>query len=320
MKNEFLYSSTTKRIVFTTLAENHYFYGVSALINSIKRHGTYGHKIIIGYRENLPSWLPKLKDTTHGKGFVLNNNFEIELVEIKGSLHMVHEKPKWFKYLTEVLEPTADEYFFFDSDITVVNRMNFFGEWVKEGVALCEDVNYYMHTSHPIRKKWAQIAVKNNHAVTNCLNSYVNSGFLGWSKETAGFVNEWERCFELLSLESGDMKKFRVNNRTKTVMSANQDSLNVAAMITKFPISIIGPEAMGFHNGMNLMVHPIGAKPWKRNYTMTFIKGKPPRYADLIFWKHVNGEEFKPFSSFYVEWKIFLVKFYRFLGRFYSKK
>lgn len=319
MKNENSFSGTTKRIVFTTLAEHDYFYGVSALINSIQKNGTYGHKLIIGYRKALPAWLPELKDTTRGRSFILKNNFEIELVELKGELHMVHEKPKWFRYVTEELEPTADEYFFFDSDITVVNRMDFFGEWVKQGVALCEDVNYNMHYTHPIRKQWAQLAITNNKKITNCLNGYINSGFLGWAKETAEFVKEWDQCFEVLSRESGDMTKFRVNDRTKMVLSANQDSLNVAAMTTKFPLSIIGPEAMGFQNGMKLMAHPVGVKPWKQNYSLTFIKGKPPRYADLVFWQNVNNDELKPFSKSYVKWKIISIKILRFLGRFYSK-
>lgn len=306
--------------MFTTLAEHYYFYGVSALINSIKKNGTYGHKLIIGYRKELPSWLPELQDTVRGKGFILKNNFEIELVEINGDLHMVHEKPKWFRYVTEVLEPTADEYFFFDSDITVVNRMDFFGEWVKQGVALCEDVNYNMHATHPIRKQWAHLAINNNKKITNYLDNYINSGFLGWAKETAGFVKEWEECFEILSRESGDLKKFRVNDRTKMVLSANQDSLNVTAMTTNLPISVIGPEAMGFQNGMSLMVHPVGAKPWNQNFTYNFFLGKPPRFADLVFWQNVNDDELKPFSDSFVKWKIISIKILRFLARFYSKK
>ena len=320
MKKENILPASSKKIVFTTLAERHYFYGVSALINSIIKNGTYGNKLVVGYREKLPAWLPSLRETTRGKSFLLNSDFEIEFIEIEGSLHMVHEKPKWFRHLTEVLEPTADEYFFFDSDITIVNRMSFFGEWVKQGIALCEDVNYNMHHSHPIRKQWVEIGLKNNLNITNCLNSYINSGFLGWSKETAGFVQEWDKCFDLLSHLSGDMRKFRVNDRTRTVLSANQDSLNVAVMTTKFPISIIGPEAMGFQYGMLLMAHPVGAKPWNQNFTLKFFQGKPPRFADLVFWQNVNGEEFKPFSSIYVKWKIFLIKAYRFLSRIYSRK
>ena len=143
-------------VVFTTLAEKKYFLGVSALINSIIENGTYANKIVIGYRGELPNWLPKLESSKNGRSFFIES-LEVEFVEVKGGLHMVHEKPTWFKYLTFELEPDAEEYFFFDSDITVINRMDFFGEWVKQGVAICEDINYDMSSTHPVRKQWAKI-------------------------------------------------------------------------------------------------------------------------------------------------------------------
>jgi hypothetical protein len=99
-------------IVITTLAENKYFYGVSALINSIIKHGTYANKIIVGYRGDLPKWLPKLKSNNRGKHIELKGGLIVEFVEVDGDLHMVHEKPKWFYYLTFNLEPDAEEYFF----------------------------------------------------------------------------------------------------------------------------------------------------------------------------------------------------------------
>src|SRR5690606_10998715 len=167
-----------KMIVFTTLAENDYFYGVAALLNSMVKNGTYGDKIIIGYRGQLPKWLPVLSTSKNGQSFTLNSSLEVELVEVRGDLHMVHEKPEWFRYLTEELEPDADEYFFFDSDIIVINRMGFFGEWVKQGVALCEDVNYDMSVDHPIRKQWENILSQQGFSTENQLSRYYNSGFL----------------------------------------------------------------------------------------------------------------------------------------------
>lgn len=307
-------------VVFTTLAENDYFLGLSALINSIVKNGVYGDKLVVGYRGDLPNWLPKLFSTKNGKSFVLNNTFEIEFVTLVGSLHMVHEKPKWFKHLTEVLEPNADEYFFFDSDIVILNRMNFFGEWVKQGVAICEDVNYDMSFTHPIRKQWITLGIENGKTIENNLSRYYNSGFLGWSRSTVRFIEDWDECFSLLALISGDMTKFRVNDRTNVVLSANQDSLNLAAMVTKCPISVIGPEAMGFHYGLPLMAHPLGPKPWNINFLLDFLKGKPPRYADLLFWEHANSSVLKPYNNFFVRKKVFIITLFRFLSRFYRKK
>lgn len=306
-------------IVATTLAENKYFLGLSALLNSMVTHGKYIDKIVVGYREELPKWLPKLSPSKNGLSCILNSGIELELIEMKGNLHMVHEKPKWFRYFTEILEPDADEYFFFDSDIVIVNRMSFFGEWVKQGVAICEDVNYSMNRNHPIRKQWAEFAQDEDLSVQSEIDWYYNSGFLGWTKHTKAFLSDWERCFQILAKRSGDMKQFRVNNRTHPVLSANQDSLNLAAMITELPVSTIGPEAMGFKNGMQLMSHPIGPKPWNKKYIGDFLSGYPPRTSDLNYWGNINGSEFSPTNAILVSYKKFICKFLRGLGRFYQR-
>ncbi|MBB4079026.1 hypothetical protein GGR28_001643 [Lewinella aquimaris] len=304
--------------VLTTLAERDYFLGFAALLNSMARHGTYVDKVIVGYREALPEWLPALEPSTHGKTFVTPGGLEVELVELDGSLHMVHEKPKWFRHVSEVLAPEAEEYFFFDSDIVINTRMDFFGEWVQEGVAICGDVNFIFDRTHPVRKKWASIARAGGKTITNEIDGYYNSGFLGWTKETKSFITDWNDAFALLAPYSGDMNEFRVFDRTATVLSTNQDSLNLAAMMTDQPISLIGPEAMGFIYGMRLMHHPIGPKPWTRSFTKEFLNGKPPREADLIFWENINGPELSPLPAGKVNKMLRLCKTLRFGGRYYK--
>jgi hypothetical protein len=307
-------------IVFTTLAEKKYFNGVAALVNSMIKNGTYADKIIVGYRGDLPKWLPKLSDNNRGKYIKLEQGLIVEFIELQGDLHMVHEKPKWFHYLSHVLEPDAEEYFFFDSDIIIVNRMSFFGEWVKQGVAICEDVNYDMSASNPIRKQWINLATENNRTIVNNFSRYYNSGFLGWRKDSKKFIDDWLECSKIMNEISGDLKQFRVSDRTSVVLSANQDSLNMAAMVTFSELSIIGPEAMGFHYGLSLMLHPLGKKPWDINFTKRFFTGIKPRSGDLGFWQHVNSKVFKPYSNLTVSWKLFWIKVYRFLSRFYGTK
>jgi hypothetical protein len=305
--------------VLTSLAEDRYFLGLAALVNSVVKNGRYIDKIVVGYRGLLPTWLPKLAESKNGKSCTLACGICIEFVFLESNLHMVHEKPKWFKYLSHVLEPQASEYFFYDSDIVVINRMSFFGEWVKEGVAICEDVNYDMSYNHPIRQQWGRLAAEEGIVVNKKINRYYNSGFLGWTSENKSFIDDWERCFNAISKKSGDMKQFRVQDRTHTVLSANQDSLNLAAMTTNCPISIIGPEAMGFHYGLALMSHPTGAKPWNREYIKEFISGYPPRASDIDFWDNVNGSELNPLSNSYVKRKQILCKLLKGLGRFYQR-
>ncbi|MEO6722058.1 MAG: hypothetical protein ABIN67_16955 [Ferruginibacter sp.] len=307
--------------ILTSLAENHYFLGLAALINSVVKNGSYIDKIVIGYRGTLPTWLPPLQVTKKGHSCFLKSGLEMELILLKNNFHMVHEKPRWFKHLTEVLEPDATEFFFFDSDIVVINRMSFFGEWVKEGIALCEDVNNDMNNNHPIRKQWATMAAEDGCTVNNkCIDRYYNSGFLGWSRDHAGFIDDWVRSFTILSKKSGDMTQFRVHDRTHTVLSANQDSLNLAAMITAMPVSTIGPEAMGFRYGLSLMSHPIGDKPWKRSFIKDFLLGIPPRMSDVIFWENVCGPELNPFSLSTARRNIILCKSLRGLARFYKRE
>ncbi|AKD03977.1 hypothetical protein PKOR_13805 [Pontibacter korlensis] len=304
--------------ILTTLAENDYFMGVAALVNSVVKHGTYVDRVIIGYRGQLPNWLPKLVNSKHGKSCTLKSGLELELVLLDSDLHMVHEKPKWFKHLARVIEPDANEYFFFDSDIVVINRMSFFGDWVKEGVALCEDVNFDMSSNHPVRQQWIKLAEEDGIEIKRIIERYYNSGFLGWSNKTIDFIDDWERCFRTLSRKSGDMKKFRVHDRTNTVLSANQDSLNLAAMTTSAPLSTIGPDAMGFKNGIHLMSHPIGPKPWRRKFFKEYVRGSPPRNSDVLFWEYVNGTEFQPISSSITKRKQLLCKVLRGGARFYK--
>jgi len=304
--------------IMTTLAERSYFLGLAALLNSMARHGTYVDKVIVGYREALPRWLPELTASDNGQTFTTAGGLVVELVELNGSLHMVHEKPKWFLHVSEVLAPDADEYFFFDSDIIINSRMDFYGEWVKEGVAICGDINFIFDRHHPHRKKWAAYAIEAGRPVVNVMDHYYNSGFLGWTRETKQFIHDWNDAFAMMVPHSGSMNEFRVFDRTAAVLSTNQDSLNLAAMITNQPISLIGPEAMGFIYGMRLMHHPIGPKPWTRRFVREFFAGKPPREADVIFWQNIHGSELNPVSSGKAKRMEILCKALRFGSRFYK--
>lgn len=305
--------------VLTTLAEGDYFLGLAALLNSVEYFGRYVDRIIVGYRGDLPSWLPNLTSEDYGFSCSVGKGFVIELVTVDGKNHMVHEKPNWFKFVNDVLAPDADEYFFFDSDIVVNKRMDFFGEWADTGVAVCGDVNYIFSSTHPIRRKWAKLAKEAGYDVTNKLDGYFNSGFLGWTKHTKQFIDDWALAFSILSPHAGSMTEFRVKDRTNTVLSANQDSFNLALMITKVPIADIGPEAMGLINGMQLMHHPLGPKPWHINFVNNFFRGLKPRAADLEFYRFVNGSLLSPLSQAHVERRKMIVWACRFASRFYRR-
>ena len=178
-----------------------------------------------------------------------------------------------------------------------------------------------MNSNHPIRKQWAALAKEDGCTINNsCIDRYYNSGFLGWSRNTASFIDDWVKCFTIHSKRSCDLTQFRVHDRTHTVLSANQDSLNLAAMITEMPVSTIGPEAMGFRYGLALMSHPIGDKPWIRSFIKKFISGVPPRMSDVFFWENIVGPELQPFSASVAKRNVILCKSLRGLARFYKSE
>ncbi len=305
--------------VLATLASGDYFYGVAALVNSVVANGTYVDKVVVGYRGALPGWLPPLSPSRNGLGFTLAGGLAVEFVEVAGDRHMTHEKPAWFRLLTEVLEPDAEEFFYMDSDIVVVDRMDFFGRWVRQGVAFCEDVNHYMSDTNPIRLQWISLLAENGRQVNRRLNSYVNGGFLGWTRHTAQFIADWEECFRISLPHAGDTAKFTEHTRLDMIMFADQDSMNIAAMTTDCPVSIIGPSGMSFTYGVRLMAHALGPKPWSRKFIADFFHGLPPRYIDLKFWEYLTAGPLVPFSRGKAARKVRRVKFLRFMSRFYRR-
>ena len=307
--------------IATSLVEKSYFYGLSALVNSMVKFGTYFDKIVVGYRGKLPAWLPALSPSKNGCSFKTSKGFEVEFVEIDGGYNMVHEKPNWLNHLVNDLEPGAEEYCFFDSDLIILNRMSFFGEWIKKGVALCEDINGDMADNHPIRLEWKRLATAQGLEIRNTTSRYYNSGFIGWRNGDSEFVREWLKCFNILKEIAGNLKAARPQDRTFTVLTANQDSLNVTYMITNCSLSTIGKDAMGFDYGMKLMAHPIGKrKPWRRKYIREFLAGYPPEAVDLHYWKAAISADLKPYSRFHVQYKITICKALKALSRFYARQ
>jgi len=67
--------------------------------------------------------------------------------------------------------------------------------------------------------------------------------------------------------------------------------LNATAMITPEPVSIIGPDGMGFFPGANsVMLHAAGSpKPWKKRMLWrTLTLGRRPTMADREYYVHTQ--------------------------------
>src|ERR1041384_5908650 len=113
--------------VICTLFEGNYHLGLGALINSLYAQGFRGH-FYAGYRGDLPPWAAR-DVRKNGIGWLFD-------VAPDCPLH----------FLLELMEkhcPSENTFFFFDPDIVVKARWDFFDQWASHGVAMCEDVNHY---------------------------------------------------------------------------------------------------------------------------------------------------------------------------------
>ncbi len=200
--------------------------------------------------------------------------------------------------------PGAEALFYFDPDITVKCRWTFFEEWVQGGVALCEDVNSPMPTSHPIRNAWRRYYGELGRLLQNALDIYVNGGFVGVSLEQKAFLEEWCQIQQQMSPAAGNMMDWGLQDRTFKFCNTDQDALNIVLMHTAMPISISGKDGMDIDRMGYIMSHALGGrKPWRRKYVWERLsRGFSPGAADKHFWAHssqpigVTGSIYKLFK------------------------
>jgi hypothetical protein len=149
----------------------------------------------------------------------------------------------------------------------------------------------------------------------------VNSGFLGVKREHRSFLDLWAELITSVESESGSLKAWRSLDRTHRFWSANQDTLNVAAMITEHPVAIYGPNGMDFvpSPGRPMMSHSVDKpKPWQRQYLLDFLRGKPPSRPDRWFWEYASWP-LAIFPQGHVKRQQISLRAAAFLARFYHR-
>jgi hypothetical protein len=303
------------RVTICTLFEGDYHFGLAALVNSLCANG-YRGEIWAGYRGKLPEWVQSHQKGGDIEQLVVNESVKVNFVRLNTIMHFTHYKMIWMLKVFE-LAIDRDCLIYFDPDIVVKCRWDFFEDWVSRGVALCEDVNSYMPTTHPIRLAWKDFLAEQGMSTVSELNQYFNAGFVGLRREYSGFLKIWERFTNAAEKESGSLSSWRTLDRTHRFMSANQDTLNVAAMATNFPLVTVGPEGMGFQPGGYIMSHAIGRiKPWrKKMLASTLFKAMPPSPADKAFFRHVS-HPIRLYSSFRFALKLIDLKCAIAIGRY----
>lgn len=261
------------------------------LVNSLVRNGMRG-RIIAGYRGPLPPWCSQLR--AHGaksdKCFLVTDNCELVFVSIDPNVHLTNYKAHFVIDLLDRGYIGTNDLFYFDPDIVVRCRWSFFKEWVRGGVALCEDVNWRMPNDHPIRNAWRDYFRHRNVELMQTRDAYYNAGFVGVSQEHHSFFHEWN---QILCACDFDRAVLVGNDRTHLFKGVDQDALNIATMETDLPLSTIGPDGMDFRAGGGgyVMCHAVGGyKPWNHSYTWAAIaKGRRLARVERLFLEYANS-------------------------------
>ena len=154
---------------------------------------------------------------------------------------------------------------------------SFFADWQSNGIALCQEIaNNILPPDAPLRQSWVRAAASIGYTNPHPLYHYYNGGLAGVPREYSDFLTTWKDVIELAGSKYCDLGKFNQRNPETPFNSCDQDCLNVAAMYSKFPLSTLGPQAMGFIRGHAVMFHTVGPKPWNGSFLLSALKGTPP--------------------------------------------
>lgn len=273
--------------VIATFAERDHIIGASVLYNSLLKNGFTG-KFVIGVR-NLEEFPKRIYEKYKELKLM---DLDVEFRCIDTDLHFANYKPRFMLDLIDEFSE-LDKIIYIDPDIVVNCPFSWMSTWADHGPVLCADVNSSMPTHHPTRYEWMS---KIGFSAVRSLDAYFNSGFLALSRKDREFAVLWDALIRQYGScdnpvdGKGDIGNWRVGGRWKPFFSPNQDTLNVAAMMWEREIVTLGPDAMGFIDGITLIPHAIGKdKPWRCNYIIKSIKGYRPRRVDKLFWEYSSS-------------------------------
>lgn len=309
-----------------TLFEKDYQYGLGVLLNSLYVNGFRGN-VWVGYRGDLPPWF----NLTHSSvknytDFIPSKDFSIRFIELDTNSHFTNFKPDFMLHIFQELDTNCESLYYIDPDIVIDCQWSWMSKWCSTGPVMCADVNWCLPHNYPIRSDWEELILNQGFNVFRSLDFYLNGGFIGIHRKHIRFLNTWMHFLKIalknqITIPStGDICSWRIEGRNNPFHTPDQDSLNVTAMIWDGPLSILGPDAMGFTSGINLIPHAIGpSKPWRRRYLLDAILAKPPNLVDKLFWLHTR-EPIRVYSNVIIVFKIICIKIASFIGRFYIQR
>lgn len=311
--------------VVCTLFENHFHFGLAALTNSLCRQGFKG-SVYAGYRGALPKWCSSAKPDSSlnwpgASIYHATEHVTINFLPVDTAFHFTNYKPAFMLQLLNGAAKHADAIMYFDPDIVINCNWSFFEDWASHGVALVHEiVTNDLPDTHPVRMQWKKIIESNNREITHKVDSYINGGFCGVTKENISFLATWNEFINIGIKEyNADITKIWSFNKAHPFCFLDQDALNITAMCCDCPISEMGPDGMDFIHGGWTMAHAVGSpKPWKKKFIASAFKGIPPSIADKEFWKNANGPV-STYSTGYAKIKMLSMQTAAFMGRFYRR-
>jgi hypothetical protein len=276
-------------VAVCTVWEGDYHKGLATLVNSLAHTGFRGN-VWAGYRGTLPEWSGASDRSAVRHTLSLPCGIELIFIRLDDGLHLSHYKPEWCLRVLNELDVQASGIYYFDPDIFVLTRWEFFEEWLQFGIACCEDHHLPLNSNHPMARRWQNFAVCSGFEIKHPAEATLNSGLVGVARTSASFLNVWQsvidhghRSFALASdLKSGE--------RADILHNIDQDALNIATLVADQSVSRIGIDGMAFDRGEWLTLHATGKKPWRRRVIRDLLmSGIVPDRALRLYWNFAEG-------------------------------
>lgn len=307
-----------EELIVCTLFEGDYHFGLAALINSLVQNGFQGC-IVAGYRGALPPWMGQLKALGNDGRFEISPGARIEFIHLDTPVHFTNLKPQFMKQLLGE-RPSCRYICYFDPDIVIRCAWSFYAQWVRHGVALCEDINGNLPANHPLRQRWIELVSPSGFKNPQALSRYYNGGYIGLPATCAGFLDLWQHATRIAESTGFDSRAFGTGDRTNPFFRADQDTLNIAAMYSEYPLTTVGAEGMDFVPGGGAMFHAIGSpKPWRKKMVLCALGGVPPSGSDKAFLAYLTYP-IRPYSRFGLARRRLSCRVGALIGRFYRRR
>ena len=302
-----------------TLFEADYHLGLAAFLNSLVRAG-YAGTVWAGYRGALPPWLDQLQRADpEADEYWIAGQVQLVFLKIETNIHLTNYKPEFMLKLLRNQARDCKYLWYFDPDIFLNAKWSFFDDWQGYGVALCQEiVDNILPANAPLRQRWMRLAASIGFADPQPVDCYYNGGLVGVATEHAGFLEAWKSLIELAGASGCDLTRMMPGNREMPFHASDQDALNIAAMYSKYPLTTLGPQGMGFIPGEAIMYHTVGQKPWRGSFLLRALAGNPPSNAMKFFFTQARSP-IRAYSAAGYAAKKFACSAAALIGRFYRR-